>query len=167
MASEVARGNQWFTGRCRGGPRWWHSLSYLFLLPFFALAGFVGVAALDNWNLPLRLALCLMFMIAASAHWGRGRPDLIRMVPTALPAPGILVTITGLLEIAGAVGLLLPQTACAAATCLAVLLIALFPANVRAAPAGFHDPRAPGHERRGTSRHAGRVHCRALGCFSA
>src|ERR1700735_5189757 len=52
MASEVARGNQWFTGRCRGGPRWWHSLSYLFLLPFFALAGFVGVAALDNWSLP-------------------------------------------------------------------------------------------------------------------
>jgi uncharacterized membrane protein len=109
----------------------------LFLLPFFALAGFVGVAALDNWNLPLRLALCLMFTIAASAHCGRGRPDLIRIVPTALPAPGILVTITGLFEIAGAVGLLLPQTARAAAICLALLLIALFPANVRAARHGF------------------------------
>ena len=101
------------------------------------VTGFLGVAALDNWNLPLRLALCLMFMVAASAHWGRGRADLIRMVPAALPAPGILVTMTGLLEIAGAVGLLLPQTARAAAICLAVLLVALFPANVRAARHGF------------------------------
>ncbi|HEX4232489.1 MAG TPA: DoxX family membrane protein [Bryobacteraceae bacterium] len=101
------------------------------------LIGFLGVAALDNWNMPLRIALCLMFMVAASAHWGRGRADLIRMVPVALPAPGILVTMTGLLEIAGAVGLLLPQTARAAAIGLVVLLIALFPANVRAARHGF------------------------------
>jgi uncharacterized membrane protein len=106
-------------------------------LAVFRLTGVLGLAALDNWNLPLRLALCLMFMVAASAHWGRGRDDLIRMVPTALPAPGIFVTITGLLEIAGAIGLVLPQTARAAAICLAVLLIALFPANVRAARHGF------------------------------
>lgn len=106
-------------------------------LAVFRLAGFLGVTALDNWNLPLRLALCLMFLVAASAHWGRGRADLIRMVPTALPAPGILVTITGLLEIAGSVGLLLPQTARAAAICLALLLVALFPANVRAARHSF------------------------------
>jgi uncharacterized membrane protein len=113
---------------------------FIVLLVSFAvlrLTGFLGVTVLNNWNLPLRLALCLMFMVAASAHWGRGRPDLIRMVPTALPAPGMLVTITGLLEIAGAVGLLLPQTARAAAICLAVLLTALFPANVRAARYGF------------------------------
>lgn len=101
------------------------------------LIGFLGVVALDNWNLPLRLALCLMFMVAASAHWGRGRADLIRMVPAALPAPGVLVTITGLFEVAGDVGLLLPQTANAAAIYVAVLLIALFPANVRAARRGF------------------------------
>lgn len=112
-------------------------LVLLVSLAVFRLAGLLGVAALDNWNLPLRLALCLMFLVTASAHWGRGRADLVRMVPIALPAPGILVTITGLLEIAGAVGLLLPQTAAAAAICLAVLLIALFPANVRAARQGF------------------------------
>jgi uncharacterized membrane protein len=106
-------------------------------LAVLRLTGFLGVPALDNWNVPLRLALCLMFMVAASAHWGRGRADLIRMVPTVLPAAGILVTLTGLFEIAGAIGLLLPQTARAAAICLAVLLIALFPANVRAARQGF------------------------------
>ena len=43
------------------------------------------------------------------------------------------MTITGILELLGAVGLLLPATAPAAAACLAVLLIAMFPANVRAA----------------------------------
>jgi uncharacterized membrane protein len=112
-------------------------LVLLVSLGVLRLTGFLGVAALDNWNLSLRLALCLMFSVAASAHWGRGRADLIRMVPTALPAPGILVTITGLLEIAGAAGLLLPQTVRAAAICLAVLLIALFPANVRAARHSF------------------------------
>lgn len=34
--------------------------------------GFLRVAALDNWNLPVRIALFLMFMVTASAHWGGG-----------------------------------------------------------------------------------------------
>jgi uncharacterized membrane protein len=106
------------------------------LLASFArlrLAGFLGIAALDNWNLPLRIALFLMFLLTASAHWGRGRPDLIRMVPSVFPFPATIITITGVLEILGAVGLLLPLTARAAAICLAILLAAMFPANIRAA----------------------------------
>ncbi len=97
------------------------------------LAGFVAVVWRDNWRIPLRIALFLMFMLTASAHWGRGRPDLIRMVPNAFPAPGVIITVTGLLEIVGGVGLLFPHTARAAAICLAILLIAMFPANTRAA----------------------------------
>jgi len=97
------------------------------------LAGFLGVAALGNWNLPLRIALFLMFLLTASAHWGRGRADLIRMVPPAFPAPATIITITGVLEILGAVGLLVPLTARAAAICLAIILAAMFPANIRAA----------------------------------
>lgn len=95
--------------------------------------GFLGVAALNAVDLPLRIALCLMFLVAASAHWGRGRADLIRMVPPVFPHPGLLVTITGILEILGALGLLVPITARLAAVCLSILLVALFPANVRAA----------------------------------
>lgn len=95
--------------------------------------GFLGVNALDNWDLPLRLALFVMFLLTASAHWGRGRPDLIRMVPTALPAPSAIVTVTGILEILGALGLILTPTIRAAAICLAVMLAAMFPANIRAA----------------------------------
>jgi uncharacterized membrane protein len=99
----------------------------------FRCVGLLGVVALDNWDAPLRIALFLMFLVTASAHWGRGRADLICMVPPAFPAAPAIVTITGVLEILGAVGLLLPVTARAAATCLAILLVALFPANVRAA----------------------------------
>jgi uncharacterized membrane protein len=106
------------------------------LLASFAvlrLAGFLGIAALDNWNLPLRIALFLMFLFTASAHWGRGRPDLIRMVPPIFPFPATIIAITGVLEILGAVGLLIPITVRAAAICLAILLVAMFPANIRAA----------------------------------
>src|SRR5277367_662782 len=107
-----------------------------FLLFSFALlrcAGFLGVTALDNYDLPVRGGLFLMFLVTASAHWGKGRADLIRMVPTVLPYPGLLVTATGILEILGAIGLMLSATARLAAVCLAILLLALFPANVRAA----------------------------------
>lgn len=106
------------------------------LLASFAVlraAGFLGVTALDNWNLPLRIALFLMFLLAAAAHWGRGRTDLIRMVPPSFPFPATIITITGVLEILGAVGLLIPRTTRAAAFCLAILLVAMFPANIRAA----------------------------------
>lgn len=40
----------------------------------FRGAGFLGVAALDNWDLPLRLALFSMFLLTASAHWGKAGP---------------------------------------------------------------------------------------------
>jgi uncharacterized membrane protein len=112
------------------------------MIPLFVLvvsfavlrcAGLLGVTALNNEDLPLRLALFLMFLVTASAHWGRGRPDLIRMVPRVLPQPGVLVSVTGVLEVLGAAGLLITATARSAAACLAVLLVALFPANIRAA----------------------------------
>ena len=106
------------------------------LLIAFALLralGLVGVTALSTPDLPLRIALFLMFLLTASAHWGRGRQDLIRMVPPAFPNAGTLVSVTGVLEILGGLGLLVPATARLAAVCLAILLLVMFPANVRAA----------------------------------
>lgn len=99
----------------------------------FSLAGRLGVPFMWGWWTSLRFALCGMFLLTASAHWGKRRPDLIRMVPTGFPKPAVLVTLTGILEILGAFGLLLPYTARLAAFCLCVLLFCLFPANVRAA----------------------------------
>jgi uncharacterized membrane protein len=79
-----------------------------------------------------------MFLFTAVSHFHpRTRGDLVRMVPPALPAPGALVTITGALELMGAIGLLLPSTAVAAAYCLLALLVLMLPANVHAARAGL------------------------------
>ena len=55
------------------------------------------------------------------------------MVPPQLPRPDRIVTVTGILEIAAACGLLFEQTHRAAALSLGALFVAMFPANVRAA----------------------------------
>src|SRR5580704_13755543 len=86
-----------------------------------------------GWWTALRVALSAMFLVTASAHWGKRRNDLIRMVPVALPRPDLLVTFTGVCEMLGAVGLLISRVAPAAALGLTLLLIAIFPANIRAA----------------------------------
>jgi uncharacterized membrane protein len=59
------------------------------------------------------------------------------MVPRAFPRPEALVTLTGVLELLGALGLLLGRLAPLAAAGLSLLLLALFPANVHAARAGL------------------------------
>ena len=99
----------------------------------FWIAGRAGVAAFQDPSFVLRAALALMFLLTASAHWGKRRPDLIRMVPPSFPRADLLVTISGLLELLGALGLLLPATARSACICLTLLLVALFPANIHAA----------------------------------
>lgn len=99
----------------------------------FWLTGRVGVAVFRDLGFVLRAALGLMFLFTASAHLGKRRPDLIRMVPPALPRPDLLVTFTGVLDILGAIGLFVPVTARAACICLVLLLLALLPANIHAA----------------------------------
>lgn len=97
------------------------------------LAGFAGVDALDSWQMSVRAGLAGMLLLTGSAHWGRRRADLVAMVPDRFPRPELLVTLTGVLELAGAAGLLISSTAPYAAAGLALLFIAMFPANVSAA----------------------------------
>ncbi|OBI81517.1 DoxX family protein [Mycobacterium asiaticum] len=98
------------------------------------LAGWWGVGSLDNWVAACAVGLAAMFLLTGVAHFAPPlRRDLVAIVPPALPAPGLLVTVTGVLEIAGAVGLMLPGTRVAAALCLFVLMLAMFPANIYAA----------------------------------
>jgi len=102
--------------------------------PLIVLAStFAALIVPLGWWTALRIALAAMFLLAASAHWGRRRADLIRMTPAAFSRPDLLVTITGICEIAGAAGLLIPRLASLTAVALALLLIAVFPANVHAA----------------------------------
>ncbi|MFC7548274.1 DoxX family membrane protein [Plantactinospora sp. GCM10030261] len=97
------------------------------------LAGLVGVDPLDGWHPALRVGLAVMFVVTGLAHFVGRRDDLVAMVPPRMPRPDLLVTITGVLELAGAAGLLVPATARLAAGGLALLMIAMFPANVSAA----------------------------------
>ncbi|AZU62440.1 DoxX family protein [Neobacillus mesonae] len=104
----------------------------------FRLIGFFGLSYFDVWETSLRSAVALMFLFTAMAHWGKRRQDLIKMVPPALPNPDFIVTATGILEIIGAIGLLIPITSNIASLSLALLLIVMFPANIRAARKGIN-----------------------------
>ena len=84
------------------------------MIPFFVLMavfavcralGWIGATYFSEWQHCLRFALAAMFLLTSSAHWGAKRADLIRMVPSAFPRPDIWVTLTGIAEIAGAIGL--------------------------------------------------------------
>jgi uncharacterized membrane protein len=112
------------------------------MIPFYVLVaafllfkamGLIGVLYFEGWHALLQGAVAVMLLVTASAHWGTKRPDLIRMVPPVFPRPDWIVTATGLLEIAGAIGILFPATSKVASLGLAVLLLAMFPANFRAA----------------------------------
>jgi uncharacterized membrane protein len=98
------------------------------------LAGWLGVDYVDSWPKAIAVGLAVMFAMTGVAHFAPGmRRDMIAIVPPALPAPALLVTITGVLELLGVAGLLFPPTRVAAAVCLFVLMCAMFPANVYAA----------------------------------
>ena len=94
--------------------------------------GLAGVDALNAWQPSLRGALAAMLLLTASAQFGSRRPDLVAMVPSRLPPPDLLVTFTGLLELAVAAAVLFNETATWAGVVFASLLVAMFPANVRA-----------------------------------
>jgi uncharacterized membrane protein len=110
------------------------------------LAGWLGRDYTDTWAASTAVGLAVMFVITGIAHFVQPlRSGLIAIVPPQLPAPGLLVTITGVLELLGVVGLLIPQTRVAAAVCLVVLMVAMFPANIYAARAkrSEHAPNTP------------------------
>src|SRR6266498_1912939 len=89
--------------------------------------------ALDDWHAATRVGLATMFIFTGVAHFARTRQDLVRMVPPQFPKPAAWVTLTGVAELAGAVGLLVPVLARIAAYALIALLLAMFPANIYAA----------------------------------
>jgi uncharacterized membrane protein len=76
------------------------------------------------------LLLAIGFTVAGMLHLVRPAP-YIRIMPPWLPAPAALVLISGVAEIAGGLGILLPLTRVAAGWGLIVLLVAVFPANVQ------------------------------------
>jgi uncharacterized membrane protein len=74
-----------------------------------------------------------MLLITSSAHFTKTKEDLIRITPGFIPFRRQVIAITGVLELLGAVGLLIAWIAPLAGICLALLFVAMFPANVQAA----------------------------------
>jgi uncharacterized membrane protein len=84
--------------------------------------------------MPDRMFLAAFFVGAGVMHFVV--PEAyVRIVPPALPAPSLLVLLSGIAEILGGFGLLLPFTRRAAAWGLVLLLLAVFPANIYTAVA--------------------------------
>src|SRR3979409_2257372 len=108
--------------------------------------GWLGVDYVDSWPQAVALGLAVMFVMTGVAHFVPAmRRDMIAIVPPRLPAPELLVTITGVLELLGAAGLLYPPTQVAAGLVLFVLMLGFSPANVYA-------PRMPTPPKSMTSR---------------
>ena len=83
------------------------------------LVGWLGAAYVGSWPAAVAVGLAAMFLVTGIAHFVNPlRRDLIAIVPPRLPAAGLLVTVTGVLELLGAVGLLHPPTRPAAAISL-------------------------------------------------
>jgi uncharacterized membrane protein len=82
---------------------------------------------------PIVRTLIALAMVAVGAmHFADPEP-FIRIVPSVLPAPRMLVLISGAFEIAGGLGLLWPRTRRLASWGLIALFLAVFPANINMA----------------------------------
>ena len=77
--------------------------------------------------------LLTLFMVAAGLNHFRTPAVYVGMMPQSLPWPEALVALSGLAEIAGGLGLVLPATRRWAAWGLVILFIAIFPANLNMA----------------------------------
>lgn len=106
-------------------------------LVLYRAAGMAGVPVFSNWTVSARFALATMFVFTAASHFAPMRKDLIAMVPPDLPRPDLLVFATGVLEVAGAAGLLFEATRFSAACGLILLMAAMLPANVSAVRRGI------------------------------
>ncbi|NEA36412.1 hypothetical protein [Streptomyces sp. SID13031] len=105
-------------------------------LTFRALGAF-GVRRFASWPVSAAHGMAVMLLLTASAHFVPAsvtvmpnHADLIRIVPPFLPFADALVYLTGVLELLGALGLVLMATRWAAGLGLAALFVMLLPANI-------------------------------------
>ncbi|MEM1044465.1 MAG: DoxX family protein [Bacteroidota bacterium] len=75
------------------------------------------------------IVLAAVFVAAGVAHFVRPRM-FETIVPPSLPAPRLLVYLSGVAEVLGGIGLLVPSLRPWAGWGLAALLVAVFPANL-------------------------------------
>jgi uncharacterized membrane protein len=108
----------------------------------FRALGALGIQRFASWPVSAAHGMAVMLLFTASAHFVPAdvtvmpnHADLVRMVPPFLPYADALVYATGVLELLGAIGLVLTATRWPAAVGLAALFVLLLPANIHAATA--------------------------------
>jgi uncharacterized membrane protein len=76
-----------------------------------------------------RLTLAPLYLLAGLLHVLR--PGLfMQVMPAVIPHPSLVVMLTGIAEIAGAIGLFVPRTRAAAGVALALYAVCVYPANI-------------------------------------
>jgi uncharacterized membrane protein len=106
------------------------ALVYLLLLGLDRLG--VCPAALGSHRAKLRVALATMFLLAASGRLASPE-TLLAMIPASWPLRYEALYVSGLFEVIGAIGLMVPGLRRPAGLGLALLLLLVFPANVNVA----------------------------------
>lgn len=86
-----------------------------------------------------RIVLAALFLVAGALHFVLPQMYL-RIMPPLLPEPLGLIYLSGVAEMLGGLGLLIPATRKAAAWGLVALLIAVWPANIYMAIAHISFP---------------------------
>jgi uncharacterized membrane protein len=114
-------------------------MAVLFVLMIALLAGrglgVLGVETLSSWPGAARFGLAIMLFFTASAHFTAMKEDLVHMVPTWVPQPRLVVYFTGVCEVLGAIGLMVPGLQRFAGIALIAFFVSVFPANIHAARA--------------------------------
>ncbi|MGW4473666.1 DoxX family protein [Nonomuraea sp. NPDC004354] len=110
----------------------------------FRLLGALGVSRFHTWAASAAHGMAVMLVVAASAHFVPegvtvmpNHADMVGIVPPFVPFPSLMVYVTGVLELLGALGLVIPSTRWAAGIALALLFVLLLPANIYAAVTGI------------------------------
>jgi uncharacterized membrane protein len=89
-----------------------------------------GLRRNPSWRRVGLIVLALSYAVAGALHLSFPQP-FIAITPDWVPWPAEVIRLTGLCELAGASGLLIPRTRRLAAIMLALYAVCVFPANIK------------------------------------
>ena len=110
------------------------------------VATLLARALMRSWRNSIRIGLGIMFLFTAASHFSGLKHDLAAMIPPPFTGDLRVIYLTGVMQIGGAIGLMISRTRRWAAWGLAAMLVGLFPANIYAAMADVRlggDPVTP------------------------
>ena len=109
----------------------------------FARRGSLFMQEWASWEAAAAAGLSVVYLSTSVTHFVEPqRSGLVAIVPSFIPLPALMVTLTGVIELLLVAGLIVAKTRVWAALASIGLLVAMFPANIVAA-AGVNDPAAP------------------------